>query len=463
MPKTLIFAKNERHADNILEAVKKVFALEFPNGIPEKFVQKITCTQNDTNNLIREFRNSKDFRIAITVTLVATGTDVKPLEVLVFMRDIDSQVLYTQMKGRGCRTIDDEALKNVTPNAISKDFYYLVDAVGVTEHEKSMPSITSGSSIKKILSLKDLIEHLAHGEVSDENLNLFLGYLSKINRKGEAEDIDELNNLFHQISLKEIVVALSNALSGENNVILPEFVDINNPNIERKLLISPLIDNMKARVKLLEINAGFLTKAYSQIDTVIYSGFSKEQSKEYINLFEDYINKNKDEIEALRILYNNQNIPISYSMLKELEKKLLAYNSSLKANYLWNCYCIQDAEKGCVKPLSKNGEFECLTNLIQLVRYGYKYITELVSLKRKFGSYFELYCGQQQRKFNQNEVEILRQIAEYIVQNGCFDSKERLFSFNRDLFFKATKIFSSNKLDEELAVMSKYIFYGKAA
>ena len=118
IPKTLIFAKDDHHASEIVDIVKAVFAEKFEYGkIPEKFVQKITYSAGDTNTLIKEFRTEKEFRIAVTVTLVATGTDVKPLEIVMFMRDVNSDVLYTQMKGRGCRTINDDKLKEVTPNA----------------------------------------------------------------------------------------------------------------------------------------------------------------------------------------------------------------------------------------------------------------------------------------------------------------------------------------------------------
>ena len=103
-------------------------------------MQKITYSAGDSNELIRQFRNEKDFRIAVTCTLVATGTDIKPLEVVMFMRDVASEPLYIQMKGRGVRTIGDEQLRNVTPNAYSKDCFFLVDAVGVTEHEKTIVS-----------------------------------------------------------------------------------------------------------------------------------------------------------------------------------------------------------------------------------------------------------------------------------------------------------------------------------
>ena len=130
IPKTLFFAKTDSHADNITEAIKKSFAVEFEKAgqkLPEKFVQKITCKAGKSNQLIQDFRNEKEFRIAVTVTLVATGTDVKPLEILVFMRDINSAVLYTQMKGRGCRTMDDDKFQLATPNGLSKDCFYLVD------------------------------------------------------------------------------------------------------------------------------------------------------------------------------------------------------------------------------------------------------------------------------------------------------------------------------------------------
>ena len=120
LPKTLIFALNEAHATNIVNIAKEVFG-----RTDDRFVQKITYSVGDSNELIRQFRNDKDFRIAVTCTLVATGTDVKPLEVVIFMRDVVSLPLYTQMKGRGVRTIGDEQLRNVTPNAISKDCFYL--------------------------------------------------------------------------------------------------------------------------------------------------------------------------------------------------------------------------------------------------------------------------------------------------------------------------------------------------
>lgn len=460
IPKTLFFAKKETHAQDILNAIEKVFGKEFPDGkLPQHYAQLITCKSGNTNQLISDFRNNKDFRIAITVTLVATGTDVRPLEILVFMRDINSEVLYTQMKGRGCRTISDDKLRSVTTNANSKDCYYLVDAVGVTEHEKSMPTPGKGPG-KRVLSLKDLLEHLAHREVSDENLTLLAGYLSNVNKKAEEEDLIELNELLGSITVKQLAINIFDALAPET-YSLPEYQE-NEPNNERMLLISPLINNVKARKKLLEINAGFIKVAVDKPDTLISAGFSKEQAKSYIDIFEQYLEDNKDEVEALRILYNQEKVAITYSMLKDLEKKLLAYNNQFKSEFLWTCYQTLDGESGKVKPLNKETELGVLTNLIQLVRYGYKIDNELVSLKRRFGSYFNLYCGQAWRKFTPEQVEIVQQIAEYIVQNGCITNIE-LNKAKHDLFVKAIPIFGADKLNNEMQTISKYLFYGKAA
>ena len=462
IPKTLFFAKKESHAQDILKAIENVFKEEFPDKkLPEHFAQLITCKSGNSNQLISDFRNNKDFRIAITVTLVATGTDVRPLEILVFMRYINSEVLYTQMKGRGCRTIADDKLRNVTTNANSKDFYYLIDAVGVTEHEKSMPTPNGGEGRKKVLSLKDLLEHLAHGEVSNENLNLLAGYLSNVNKKAEPEDLIELNELIKTTAIKQICLDIYAAIDPDNKAF-PEYKDINDPNTERKALISALINNVKARKKLLEVNAGFIKIAVEETDKLISAGFSKEQSKQYIDSFEKYLEENKDEVEALRILYNQKKVAITYSMLKDLEKKLLAYNNQFKSEFLWTCYQTLNGESGKVKPLNKETELGVLTNLIPLVRYGYKIDNELVSLKRRFGSYFNLYCGQAWRKFKPEQVEIVQQIAEYIVQNGCITNIE-LNKAKHDLFVKAIPIFGADKLNNEMQTISKYLFYGKAA
>lgn len=254
----MIFAKDDNHATEIVDIAKNVFKPEFENdAIPEKFVQKITYSAGDSNALIRDLRTEKDFRIAVTVTLVATGTDVKPLEVVFFMKDVHSDVLYTQMKGRGCRVISDDKLKEVTPNADTKECYYIVDAVGVTESEKHIPKPGPDGSGKKNLSLEHLLERLAHNEVSDENLMLLRDYCSTINRRYEENVLFGRHLDYFITNFGFAPRKLANDINTAfTQGTLVEYISPSNDNSMRMGLIYCLIGNLQARNKLLEMQRG---------------------------------------------------------------------------------------------------------------------------------------------------------------------------------------------------------------
>lgn len=466
LPKTLFFAKTDSHADNIVAAIEKEFKAEFAKygeTMPEHFVQKITCKAGNTNKLIQNFRNDKDFRIAVTVTLVATGTDVKPLEILVFMRDINSAVLYTQMKGRGCRTIDDEKLKLVTPNATSKDCFFLVDAVGVTEHEMVMPTGGDGPQDHHVLGLAKLMERLAHGDVSDPNLDLFAGYLSKIQNKADEDDLVELNKLMAPEGLYIFIKRIQDALGGKNEFEfhpLPEFKDISLPNNERKDLVSAIIDNPKARAKVNEINKGFIKILDEGTDAVVYAGFSVDESKNYTEIFEKYIKDHKDEVEALRIIYNSEDVAITYEMLLDLKTKLHKHNPVLTTKNLWGYYntLSNNGKLGNrkVKKLEET-EVELLTDLIQLVRFAFQKEDTLYSLQGLSAQRFELYCGQNQRPLTPDQKAILKKIAQFVIQNGCI-SNITLAKYNKQLLMQVAPIWGPENFNSEVQKLSKFLF-----
>ena len=301
LPKTLIFALNEAHATNIVQIAKEVFG-----RTDDRFVQKITYSAGDSNELIRQFRNNKDFRIAVTCTLVATGTDVKPLEVVMFMRDVESLPLYIQMKGRGVRTIGDEQLRNVTPNAFSKDCFYLVDAVGVTEHEKTIPTATDEPTTKTI-TLKELLERISHGYIPDEYLKRLAATLARIYNKADDSQRKEFARLSND-DMKELSARIYDALE---KGILPPFITAEESNLERKGLVSPLANHADARRYLLILAAGFVNTLMPGEDTLISKGFSIEDAKNTTEAFEEFCKENADGIEALRIIYNLSLIHIS--------------------------------------------------------------------------------------------------------------------------------------------------------
>lgn len=408
LPKTLIFALNDNHASNIVQIAKEVF------GRPEndnQFVQKITYSAGNSNELIRHFRNDKEFRIAVTVTLVATGTDVKPIEVVMFMRDVESESLYTQMKGRGVRTLGDEQLRIVTPNAHSKDLFYLVDAVGVTEHEMV---VTRPSTEPKpgTISLKDLLERVSHGYVDDEYLKVLAGRLSRIYNKSNDEQRAEFERL-SGIGMKELATRIYDALAGED---LPPFEDVNDSNIERSSLVAPLANHPEARKYLLILNAGFVDILQPGEDELISKGFSLEEATASTTAFERYVAEHKDEIEALRIIYNNQGDPLTYSMLRDLDTQLRYVNAKFNPTLLWNSYAI--VRPSDVVNFSTKDEKEALTNIIQLVRFAFKHIPKLESLKGDAAKYFNLWCGQGWRGLTEAQNGLLQQVVNYIVSNG---------------------------------------------
>ena len=451
LPKTLIFALNENHATNIVQIAREVFGHN-----DNRFVQKITYSAGDSNELIRQFRNDKDFRIAVTCTLVATGTDIKPLEVVMFMRDVASEPLYIQMKGRGVRTIGDEQLRNVTPNAYSKDCFYLVDAVGVTEHEKSITTPSDGATTK-LMSLKELLEKITHGNVSDDYLRLLASRLSRISHKCEEKDREKFISLAH-ISMMDIA---SNIFDALEQGFLPEYINVNEPNTVRKALVCNIANYPDAREFLLILNAGFIETLMPGEDTLISKGFSQEEAQTTTSAFEAYCEEHKDEIEALRIIYNNQGEPLTYTILKDLENKLKFASSKFNTSLLWNSYAIINPQM--VKHSSTKEEKEALTNIIQLVRYAFHQIERLESLYPSASQRFNLWCGQNQRPLTEEQIGVMQQVFSYIASNGYCTITEIKDNDKTQAAQLIRAFGGKNIADEALSSLSQFIIYRKIA
>ncbi|MCF0245155.1 MAG: DEAD/DEAH box helicase, partial [Bacteroidaceae bacterium] len=451
LPKTLIFALNENHATNIVRIAKEVFGRS-----DDKFVQKITYSAGDSNELIRQFRNDKDFRIAVTCTLVATGTDVKPLEVVMFMRDVASEPLYIQMKGRGVRTIGDEQLRNVTPNAFSKDCFYLVDAVGVTESEKHIVSSNDEPQTPTV-TLKELFEKMAHGNLPDKYLRTLASRLARIHNKANEEERNKIIALAG-CSMDEVASRIFAALEQGT---LPPYNDINAPNNERKGLVAVVINNIRLREYLLILNAGFVNILMPGEDTLISKGFSIEEATETVSAFEQYCNDHRDEIEALRIIYNNDGTPITYGMLKELENHMKMENNKFSPSLLWNTYSLVSPND--VRNHSTKEEKEALSNIIQLVRFAYHHISKLESIFPQANSLFNLWVGQMQRALTDSQVAIIRKIVQYIASNGSCSITE-IREDDKTYAAQLIKVFGGkDAANDALLSLANFIIYRKTA
>ncbi len=185
VPKTLIFAKSDSHADDVIRTAREVF------DAGNAFCKKVTYrSAENADAVLAAFRNDYSPRIAVTVDMIATGTDVKPIECVVFMRDVKSRTYYTQMVGRGTRSLDAEGLRQVTPAAHGpKEGFVLVDAVGVTDSEKME---TGTLERKPSVSTQELIESVAMGQRDEERLRSLAGRLSRFAKRLDDEGEQEI-------------------------------------------------------------------------------------------------------------------------------------------------------------------------------------------------------------------------------------------------------------------------------
>ena len=210
VPKTLIFAKTDSHADDIVQIVREEF------GEGNEFCKKITYSAENPESVLSSFRNLFNPRIAVTVDMIATGTDVKPIECLIFMRDVRSKNYFEQMKGRGTRTLSRDDLQKVTPSATeNKDHFVIVDAVGVTKSKKSE---TRTLERKPSVSMKELLRNVSLGDKTEDTLTSLASRLVRLNsqmtpaeRKEFAETVgvsagklaENLLNVFDEDAVRE--------------------------------------------------------------------------------------------------------------------------------------------------------------------------------------------------------------------------------------------------------------------
>lgn len=186
IPKTLIFAKTDSHADDIIDIVRE----EFNEG--NDFCNKITYkTEEDPKSILARFRNAYNPRIAVTVAMISVGIDVKPLECLLFMRDVKSKGYFEQMKGRGTRTFGYDDLKKVTPSALSaKTHFVVVDAVGVT---KSLKTDSRPLERKRSTPMKELLDAVTMGAKDEDLFTSLAGRLARLEKQlTDAVNIDKV-------------------------------------------------------------------------------------------------------------------------------------------------------------------------------------------------------------------------------------------------------------------------------
>ena len=419
VPKTLIFAKDDSHADDIVQIVREEF------GKGNDFAQKITykTTGAKPEDLISSFRNSYFPRIVVTVDMIATGTDIKPLEIVMFMRSVQSRAFFDQMKGRGVRVIGRDDLQQVTPDAEAKTHFVIVDAVGVCERDKSD---SRPLEKKPTVSLEKLLLAVALGNTESEVISSVAGRLARLEKKLSKPQQEQVGKLAGQ-PLKELTGTLIRSLDpdaaaseGEGEV---------DPAAQRKLIqeaVKPLC-NPELRTLLVELN-----KTTEQVidivspDELIAAGFDADaldKARGLVASFEQFIAEHKDEITALQVLYNlPYQARLRYEDIKELAEAIHRPPHLYSESQLWQAYAALDAGK-----VKGSGAKRILTDLVSLVRFAMHQENELVPYPEKVSVNFRAWIEQQQasgRRFSDEQRKWLEMIRDHIASNLQIESED---------------------------------------
>jgi type I restriction enzyme R subunit len=385
VPKTLVFAKTDLHAEDIVRILREEF------GKGNDFCQKITSksTGKKPDELLSEFRNSYFPRIAVTVDMIATGTDVKPLECLIFMRNIRSLGYFEQMKGRGCRVVDPDVLQSVTPDAKHKTHFVIVDAVGVCEDEKSA---TKPMDRKPSVPLDKILNLVAAGAATDDVVSTLASRLSRLDKEVDPLQQAAIQKASGGKTLAELSAGLLKSIDPDANTALavekfnipegpngepPEPTEPQVVEVEREQMASALkaFHDPKLREAILAAKRSLEQVIDEQTpDQLLRAGFDAqalEKAKSMLTSFREFIDENKDQIEALQVLYSQPyRAGLKFRHVKELASKLnqppffVDPNRPESLTRLWQAYEVVEPDK----VRGKGGKQ--LVDVIALVRHA---------------------------------------------------------------------------------------------
>ncbi len=449
VPKTLIFAKTDSHADDIIQIVREEFAEE------NRFCKKITYNSDkdrldadekllekgeDPKTTLAQFRNDYHPRIAVTVDMIATGTDVKPLECLLFMRDVKSKNYFEQMKGRGTRTIDLDSLKKVTPTAIStKDHFVIVDAIGVT---RSLKTDSRPLEKKPGIPLKELLQAIAVGAREEELFTSLANRLTRLDKQITPKERQKFAEKADSKSISQVVKELLNAYNPDvleeiETKVKHEYLGAAPEEIEKAIRVeTERLQDEAARVFTGELNEYIenVRKAHEQRidrtnpDEVVFSGWgqeNKDKASELIVEFSEWMQQHSDELTALQIFYNQpfRRRELTYTMIKEVLEKLQSDKPMLAPLTVWRAYEALEECNG-----SPRNE---LTAIVSLIRKVSGLDSMLTAYDKTVDKNFQEWVFRKQAgatKFNEEQMQWLRMIKDYVISSFHIEKDD--FDYN---------------------------------
>ena len=421
VPKTLIFAKDDSHAEDIVQIVREEF------GKGNDFCKKITYrTEENPDSLIKSFANSYDPRIAVTVDMISTGTDIRALECLLFMRDVHSNVYFEQMKGRGTRVISDTDLIGVSSDARHKTHFIIVDAVGVCESDKTD---SRPLERKRSISFDKLLHSVAQGVHDVDTLTSLAGRLASFNKEIDNIQRAEIEATIPGKTLRQVINEVLDAVDPDKHIEkakqlfktdMPTPEQVKQAAKEMGKQTCMLFDDPKFRNTLIEIKQrNEQTIDNVSKDALIYAGpdiqAKTNLAAAQIKSFNEFIEANKDELTALQILYSKPygQRQLTFEAVKQLAEAIEKPPYNLTPELLWLAYL--QLEKSKVKGA---GPQKLLTNIISLVRFGIGYANVLEPFPEEVNRNFNAWLNKQEQqgtKFTPEQQEWLNMIKQHIT------------------------------------------------
>lgn len=368
VPKTLIFAKDDNHAEEIVQQVREVF------GKGNDFAAKITYSTKDPKGHLQKFRNSTTLRIAVTVDMIATGTDVKPLECVMFMRDVRSGQYFEQMKGRGARTIASADFRAVTDDAEVKTRFVVVDAVGVTEHDFVEPPLNRDKSI----SLKKLLDKAATLNLTEDETATLASRLAALDRQLTPEERTELDEVAEAgpdpMTLHAVVRKLVNAVDPQ---VQAEAIAANPDRDPAAVIeelveqaVEPLAANPELRTRIIELRRlkdQMIDEVSVDVLDEAYGVQRTDRAEEIVTSWREYLSENRNEISAIQLMFDAkaQGRGISYGQIEELKERIARPPHNWTVDVIWNAYISLHYE---YRGRPENRDRHAATDLISLLR-----------------------------------------------------------------------------------------------
>ncbi|MET7616709.1 DEAD/DEAH box helicase family protein [Streptomyces sp. NPDC005408] len=318
VPKTLIFAADDNHADEIVQMVRQVF------GESDDFCMKITHAAKRPAELIKAFRNSPELRVAVTVDMIATGTDIPPLECVFFLRDVKSWAYFEQMKGRGSRTIDPAEFQAVTPDAEVKERFVIVDAVGVTDSPRVDARPLNRVSERKI-PLERLMAKTAGLALTEDEVATLAGRLARLDRQLTPEEREEVQELAGQ-PLQEIVGGLVRSVDPDQQERARRLGGQEQIRQDMLEALKPIAANRELRVRLMSMRrAHDIVIDEVSVDEVKEArGITADElAMRRVSSWQQYLKDHRDEIAAFNIAFSERRDPKEvYRRLRDLARKI---------------------------------------------------------------------------------------------------------------------------------------------